>query len=915
MAEKDANKDGHPKGLTRRVFINQGLAAAGGAAILTNAASWPAWADSSDFEGTFSRMGRTVYDKEADETWMSFLEVELAAREINTKWGPTRVTDSKDRVMVRRSGKETVDVSDGQPDAKLAPRIDARNEKVCVAWCACHPETKAWRVFANYSKDGRSWTGPMTVAGEKGHVRREFESLGYLDADKTSGAESGPALHPSVAIDPQTGHVFVAYEDWSDGSIRLTEYDGTSWSKHLKISEGGRNYRPKVIVTAKDGKHKGAAAVTWDSYRDKQYDIYLRLVHKGGSPGPELRVTKCARWDSCADLIEDKDGNLWTAWVRASNEISEMNAMRNIHARFYDGKDFYDPHQPRVLFDETEFNTASAVGMGPDDRVSAKEALVENSNSETGDGRITWYSVNWFPILGVDRRNRVYVFYRAGDPMIPPLYSHLDYRVYEGDRWSAPKRIKLKRGANILHTMWDLSVTVADRRIKGLWGQGYMNLGKTFWTLEETETVRLRDIDGPLFHPEGKKSNETMYKGWPLRETFRPSRTMKINGEEHTLVFGDTHTHSWTSDGADPADYYYHFARDYARLDFFALSDHDFLISGTPGIEAYISFLPRYFSGPDFICFQAYEFTSSARGHRVVVFESDHRPTFPLGVFNTQRMDQVNTTGNLYNFLHKFCVAPDSRVLVTSHNMFKLGNDFSQYDPSLEPLYDVTSLHLAAEKTVKEYVEAGVIEKQATAGMSALMKVSAIASGTAGKMKPEHGWYFCWKQILDAGMPLGAYGASDTHAANGTGWITAGIWARDKSRKAIFDAMFQRRSFAVDNGLRTFDIWSTYPGNELQSDMPVLRMDIRFWLDDHFMGENSVIHSPPTARALVAGEDASDPVSKIVFVKDGKEVHTARKSEAEWKDEDWKAGRHYYYVRVEFQSGNQGFSSPVFVDY
>ena len=74
-----------------------------------------------------------------------------------------------------------------------------------------------------------------------------------------------------------------------------------------------------------------------------------------------------------------------------------------------------------------------------------------------------------------------------------------------------------------------------------------------------------------------------------------------------------------------------------------------------------------------------------------------------------------------------------------------------------------------------------------------------------------------------------------------------------------------------------------------KKDQPVLRMDIRFWLDGHFMGSKPAINAPPVARAYVKGADPSDPVRKIVFVKNGQEVFTADgfgpgAAEAEWKD-------------------------------
>jgi hypothetical protein len=905
------------EGISRRIFINRSVGTMGGVMFLTTAGSLPSWARE-EYEGTFTRMGRLSRDPDTGCIWQSYLQVDMEVRDVTTRWGPTRVTEAVDRVMVERRGGEAVDVSRGSPDAKLNPRIEARGGRVCATWCGCHPETRQWRVFANYSRDGRTWTGPMTAAGARGQDMDRLRALGYIKGKGKSEGGIAAALNPSVALDEEGG-AWIAYEDWSDGSIRLTYFNGSGWTEPIKISESGKNYRPKVIVTKRNGKHKGSVALAWDSYRNMQYDIYMRMVHPGGKPGPEMRVTRSPRWDSCPDVMEDLDGNLWVAWVRASNELSEMNAMRDIHVKFYDGERWFFPMPPKDMFELKDFKRVQRImGLDRGAKPSDPDMIKFSGDKKDKDGRITWYSVNWFPRLQVDMRNRVYVFWRGGDHLLPPLYSHLEYRIYEGDCWTEERRIRLGRNINILRTMWDLSVVVGDREIEAIWDQGYLNIGKAFWTLAETDKVRLKDISGPRVKVQGEAYEESIHEPWPVRDTIRPHALMELDGKEMILLFGDTHTHSWTSDGADPADYYFHFARDYARLDFFALSDHDFMVCGTPGVEAYLAFLPKAFSTEEFICFQAYEFTSSAKGHRVVVFEGKDKPTFPLGVFNIPGGDKINTTGQMYRFMHRFAESPDERVLVTSHNMLRLGNDFSEYDESLEPLYDVTSLHMAAERTVEEYAAEDEFFGSSQV-VGTVMNLSAFVSGGPGSRTPEKRWFTSWRECLEVGFPVGAYGASDTHAANAIGWVTAGLWVESKDRKSLFDAMFKKHSVALDNRLRTIDIWNTIPfSRTMRHDLPVLRLDIRFWLDEHFMGSTCSLDKPPLARVYVKGQNPDDPVARVVFVKDGKDEHFVKgsggnKAEAEWRDESWNWGPHYYYVRAEFRSGTLGFSSPVFV--
>jgi len=889
-------KKNRGKGHNRRVFINRSLATAGGAVILSQAKAWPSWAGEAAHEGVHTRMGQLALDRETGELWQSHVRIDISVEEVETKWGPTKVTRAENAVMVKAMDDKAspVEISGRTDDGLLEPRIDARDGRVCVCWCGYCPETGKWNVYGSY-KNG-TWTNPAIIC--------------------SSGEQ---ALHPDVAMDPSTGLAWIVYEDWGDGSIKIRSFDGKTVSNAMVLSETGANYRPRVIVTARQGKHQGRLAVSWDSYRDRQYDIYMRLIEPEGAAGPEMRVSRCARWDSQADVIEDLDGNIWVAWVRASNELSEVSAMRNIHVRFFDGEKWMWPETPDKLYDFKEFQTAYQLGQGADNREELNKARSEQGE-ELGDGRLTWYQVTWYPELRVDERNRVYVFYREADPIVFPLYSHLIYRVYENNKWSDPQRIRLGRGANILKMMWGHSVAVVGDKIRAIWEQAFNDSPRE---IAETITRRTRSLKGSLFHARGRHYDETEYPGWQPRTVFENRPEIEIDGKGHILLFGDTHAHSYTSDGADPSDYYYHYARDIARLDYFGLSDHDFRIAGAPGIEAYIAFLPRAFNREDFICFQGYEFTSSAKGHRVVVFEGgDQKPLFPHAQYLKYMGKEPNTNSQLYSFLHRFSVAPDSRVLVTAHNMFSIGNDFSEYDESIEPLYDVTSVHVAAEKTIDEYIKEGTMTEQRSSKFAGILfTASTLISGSAGQRKPEKKWFHSWRQILNDSLPLGAFGTSDTHAVSGVGWITSGTWAERLDRQSLFDSFFARKTIALDNLIRTFDINNTFPFLERRKEKyPVQWMDIRLWLNGRFMGEKVSLSSPPALVAKASGHDASDPVKRIIFVKNGQEIETAVNSSgsqarAEWTDKNFKGEQAYYYVRVEFASGNTGYSSPVFVNY
>jgi len=840
------------------------------------------------------------FDSATGRTWLCYLHVDLEVREAVTPRGGTRVTDSADRIVVKsRAGRARrfgrgVDLGGNLPHAVLAPAISAAGGRACAAWCGCHPETGRWSVFAAYSPDGKKWGEPVAVAG---------------------GAR--PALNPSVALDPDTGAAWIAYEDWGDGSVRLSRFDGGAWSRPEKISGGGRNFRPKAIVTAAEGKHRGAAAVAWDSYRGGQYDIYMSLAGSGGRPGDEIRVTRCGSWDSCADIAEDLDGNLWIAWTRASSEHGDTNAMRDIHVKFFDGADWRYPSVPGFKYSAAWLDRAIAVtGRKPAGRRAREKC---RDKRRDGNGRITWYTVNRSPRLGVDGRNRVYVFYIGCDPAYPPILARLKYRVYSGDRWSRPRR--LPRGPDgAMASLRDYSVVLAGRSIEGAWERAKLNTSGEVLSIRRTVPVPVVNRTGRRYRVKGEKYPEKVFPGWKKAPVTGRRPTVVIGGEKHSLLFGDMHAHSSISIGVDPPDFSYHFARDIARLDFFALSENDCLFCGTPGTEALIAFLPGVFSSGDFTCFPAHEFVSSAMGHRVMVFEhgGDVR-MFPSGMLNSIRSEMANTTEQLYNFLaggeNTPGAGPGGRVMVWPHNMINLGNDFSSFDGDLEPVYDVASLHYPAERRFDEYRDTGGA-RGANRILELMISLSRIPSG-GRKKSGGGGWRYSFRECLDAGFRPGASGSSDSHTCNSVGRVATGAWCAGSGRKEILDACFQRRTFACDSGLRMTEVLDTDPytggGRE---DHPYARFDARVYAGRGFMGSETSPVSAPLIRVEVSAPDAGGPVDEIVIVKDGREVHKAAPggsaATVRWRDEDWKPGKHYYYARIRTRGGASCYTSPVF---
>jgi hypothetical protein len=164
------------------------------------------------------------------------------------------------------------------------------------------------------------------------------------------------------------------------------------------------------------------------------------------------------------------------------------------------------------------------------------------------------------------------------------------------------------------------------------------------------------------------------------------------------------------------------------------------------------------------------------------------------------------------------------------------------------------------------------------------------------------------RHALDLGYRFGFTGGTDNHvAAAGNpdiGGIT-GVWAPELTRRAIFDALRARRTFATSGP----------------------RMILTLELNGTWMG-GEVAAEPSESRQLRARAITCEPVESIDVIRNGEVVHRTAGQGAdttlEWEDTEPLAGLlperelsddrfAYYYVRVRTVTGAKGWVSPVWV--
>jgi len=362
------------------------------------------------------------------------------------------------------------------------------------------------------------------------------------------------------------------------------------------------------------------------------------------------------------------------------------------------------------------------------------------------------------------------------------------------------------------------------------------------------------------------------------RDLSNPS----VRPGRYNIYWGDLHTHSLVYDGiGTPAEVYEH-GRDVARLDFQSVSEHSFF---DPSMWQYLIEAAEAFNEPGkFVTFLGYEARTSDLGDINFYFPGARGPQPPPTRFNG--------TYNQYPLRRYISSVKGAAPLVIPHNHLK---------PSME--YPAR-FHEQAVRLVEIYSQWGNFEKPnrpfTLTGRNKVSRTQAVVN-----------------QLL-AGLRFGFTAGSDNHSCHpGYGYhmradltfhggLTA-VFAKDRTRRAIWHALTARRCFATTG----------------------CRMIMRFSVNGVSMGgQMAAGGGERIIRAEVHGQG---PLSRLVLVRNGREVKRfdcggKLDHQVEWTDTSpleklWLAKTKYthgpfafYYLRAEQKDGQIGWASPVWLD-
>ena len=400
------------------------------------------------------------------------------------------------------------------------------------------------------------------------------------------------------------------------------------------------------------------------------------------------------------------------------------------------------------------------------------------------------------------------------------------------------------------------------------------------------------DIPGTVSMPEGwlaipflPQESGILRVGVSLRGgLFRAvSNPVRVHESEpdREILWGDLHSHSHHSHdgvGKDPFQY----ARDIAKLDFYAVTDHSFSPQDgfTRGLgehvwDAYTAMTDAYHAPGEFVTLHGYEASFRAPyGHHNIYFKGQPGPLI--------QFDQI-TLEEAWTLLEA------GEVLTIPHHTGKFPRPIS---------WDIHDS--ALRRNIEIYSGHGLSEAHDPSHPLAFEQSDFTSPSTSSP--PGSFAQDAWIK----GLQMSTIASSDDHRSQPGkphfGLVAVEALARERSQ--VFESLYQRKSYATTG----------------------VRMLMDFSIDGHPMGSNIEVHDAPTISFTLHGTDEIEEVELLRYTaSDGHfEVRHHLEPAAldfSWSRVDENLGEDaIYYLRVRQKNTIEGrpamaWSSPIWVSY
>ena len=378
--------------------------------------------------------------------------------------------------------------------------------------------------------------------------------------------------------------------------------------------------------------------------------------------------------------------------------------------------------------------------------------------------------------------------------------------------------------------------------------------------------------------------------------TTRAQTLGPIDG--YNVYWGDLHCHStYSADvpsfrGKTP-DELMAYARDVAKLDFLAVTDHAEAYQ-EDNWKKFQKTANEFYAPGKFVTFIGFEYTSMdssgqgfdhskpGGGHKHVIFSGNNVTSAPISAMTT-------SIEELWELLDPY------EAIVIAHSpadgALRHSTDWNYVNAEMMPLVEIYSTHGSSEKAGTEEAVLGFIDNRSVE--YALMR---------------------WIDTGNEGYKLGIVASSDDHSGQLGNVSESSLWpphsaglaavlATDKTREAIYDALKAKRTYAT-----------TGPRINLS-------FNARYGTSSAIMGETiqTAIGEKITFNIQATGDGS--PITKIQLIKNGEILKESISGSLEVTD--IADGRSYYRAKVyQNGQGSQGssgglemaWSSPIWVE-
>ncbi|HEY2931522.1 MAG TPA: DUF3604 domain-containing protein [Acidobacteriota bacterium] len=575
----------------------------------------------------------------------------------------------------------------------------------------------------------------------------------------------GNNIHPRAHADRQ-GNIWLVWQGLRDGNSDIFLRRAPGFDKAGRefrvTSHPANDWDPDIAVD-----QNGNAVVVWDTYRNGDYDVYMRTVDQQGKLGSEIPVSATASYEAHASAVFDTHDRLWIAWEESgakwgkdtgqesTNEGSMLHTFRQIGLRSWQNGHWFQLQ-----------NTIT----------SSLQKMPLNFQEQ--------------PRLAVDTGGKVWLVFRQWISRQNPPEVWNEYAVsYDGAKWSEP--VLLPRSDGRLTQELSLAAH-PDGSIWAVYSTDYRGAGNGRRGQWDIYCARLQDTSATL-PLSGVVEAPVSAPSTTFTPTPNKGYQTQAGSTKYRLFYGDLHRHTDIRGhgGTDPSvPDLYRYALDAAELDFMATTDHNLTTGNawSDGLDEYAWWVTQknadlHMLPGRFVSLYGYERSMVAPGgHRNVIWPNRKNELIP----GDRRLASENIPLGLWERLRRTggIAIPHTIAEKTQPNV-----SWEYHDPVGSPVMEMYQ----GARSSYEYAGAKPEESR---GRSALEKKGN----------------FLW-DALERGYRIGVIASSD-HGSTHQSY--AGVYATDFTREAIVEAIRNRHTFAAtDNIVIDFRIGDAFMGDEV----------------------------------------------------------------------------------------------------